>query len=181
MLKLNSMKTRTKLMYSILGLSLLATSIPNTTFATDFTETTSIATDMISLPSIVSENSVNGTYTIIEDFEQHEDSNGVAPIVVDELVYLKLPAGEYYDIDFKVDKFFGTDHNSFTTRIMDVTGTYKYMVIGSDGYKYTSPERSTDDTFTTTNASSGVEYRVMILNTNAIPLTCTAHTFSFIK
>ncbi|MDD2477033.1 MAG: M56 family metallopeptidase [Dysgonamonadaceae bacterium] len=122
------------------------------------------------------QNSVGGTYTVKSAY----DPNEVEPYKVDLSKEFDLAVGKSYQTTFTMDGW-GDSHDAFKSKITNVSGTYKYIINGDNGYSYTSDECTSAETFTTTNAKSGVKYTVTIVNTGATKLTGKLNITSYIN
>jgi hypothetical protein len=90
---------------------------------------------------------------------------------VENTATLSLAVGKSCSDSFKMNNWINEDHDAFKVKVSGVTsGKYKVIIKGSDGYSYESSEYSSDQTFTTTKAKTGVTYTVTIVNTSASTL-----------
>lgn len=87
----------------------------------------------------------------------------ISPQAVSVSASFSCSVGESWQKTFDTKKFFAEDHNAFKTVITEVSGKYKVIITGSDGYAYESKEyNGVGVTLTTTNAASSVDYTVTI-------------------
>lgn len=178
---------------SIFGISLAALIITffslNSSFASTTdpeitTETESNETEQVSSLQNKPEeyNPKNSKEATIESVEDIEDELMIEPLKVSTSKTLNLGVGKSWSKSFTMNNPGGSDHNTFNTKVSNVTsGKYKVIITGSNGYKYESPERSGTRTYTTSNAKSGVTYKVTIVNTSASNLKAKADITSYIK
>lgn len=128
------------------------------------------------------EHNPDGSEEITAEVEGDEDDPMISPQSVSTTKTLNLAVGKSWSKSFKMNTLTGSNHNAFNTKISNVTsGKYKVIITGSNGYKYESTERTTDTTFTTTNAKKDVTYTVTIINTSANNLKAKADITSYIK
>lgn len=78
-----------------------------------------------------------------------------------------VSTGKSWSTDFDMTKWFADDHNAFKVIVSDVSGTYKLIIEGDNGFSYTSDELTSGCTCTATNVPSGVKYTVYIVNTGS--------------
>lgn len=91
-----------------------------------------------------------------------------------------VSTGSSWSKSFTTNKILAEDHNAFKVVISDFSGgSYKYIIKGSNGYEYTSSEKTTGATFTTTNANSGVTYTIYIVNTSAKTISGSVKVSSY--
>lgn len=84
-----------------------------------------------------------------------------------------LAAGDYFSIDFKMNKWTSDDHNAFNVKVSDFDcGSAKVKIEGSNGYSWESDFVNKDTTFVTSNAKPDVTYTVTIQA--SIPEACRA-------
>lgn len=120
--------------------------------------------------------------TITESAPVVVEKNEIAPLGVDNTATLSLAVGKSWSDSFKMNNWINEDHDAFKVKVSGVTsGKYKVIIKGSDGYSYESSEYSSDQTFTTTKAKTGVTYTVTIVNTSASTLKGKVNITSYIN
>lgn len=94
---------------------------------------------------------------------------------------ISLAAGDTWKERFDTDRIIISDHDAFRVKLTDVSGSFKLMILGGNGYFYESAVYTdVDVTFTTTNAKADVQYTVSIINvSNDTKFTATVEIESF--
>lgn len=94
---------------------------------------------------------------------------------------ISLSGGDTWKKRFDTDRFLVSDHDAFRVKLTNVSGSFKVMILGGNGYYYESPTYTdTNVTFTTINAKADVQYTVSIINaSNDTKLTATVEIESF--
>ena len=94
---------------------------------------------------------------------------------------MSLSGGDTWKKRFDTDRFLVSDHDAFRVKLANVSGSFKVMILGGNGYYYESPTYTDISvTFTTINAKADVQYTVSIINANNdTKLTATVEIESF--
>lgn len=94
---------------------------------------------------------------------------------------ISLSGGDTWKKRFDTDRFLVSDHDAFRVKLTNVSGSFKVMILGGNGYYYESPTYTDISvTFTTINAKADVQYTVSIINANNdTKLTATVEIESF--
>lgn len=94
---------------------------------------------------------------------------------------ISLSAGDTWKERFDTDRFLVSDHDAFRVKLTNVSGSFKVMILGGNGYFYeSSTYTDTNVTFTTINAKADVQYTVSVINTSSdTKLTATVEIESF--
>lgn len=101
------------------------------------------------------------TTTVVQDA-------GAMPRKVDLSKSINIDGGDSWKTSFDVGKWWpADDHNAFKIHISNVTGEYKVLINGSDGYFYESSTYTGGVTVTTINAHNEVTYSVAVVNTKS--------------
>ena len=111
-----------------------------------------------------------------------EGSSLVAPAKSVSLTKtLNVAVGKSWSTSFNMNAS-GSPHNAFNVVTSNISGKYKYIITGNQGYSYESGEYTNQGTtFTTSNAWSNETYTVYIVNTGSTALTGTVQVSSYYK
>ncbi|AWE07627.1 hypothetical protein DCE79_09635 [Lysinibacillus sp. 2017] len=80
-----------------------------------------------------------------------------------------------------MNNWINSDHNAFNVKVSNVSGKYKYIINGSNGYQYESSEMTSGNTWTTNHANLDVTYTITIVNTGPNSLSAKVNITSFIN
>jgi hypothetical protein len=103
------------------------------------------------------------TETIILD-----DAIQITPLKVDSSDSINLSGGDTWKKKFDMNRWWPANpHDAFEIKVTDVTGSYKVLILGADGYYYSSNTYTdTGVTLTITNAKPDINYTVSVVNTS---------------
>lgn len=94
---------------------------------------------------------------------------------------ISLSVGDTWKKRFDTDRLLFEDHNAFKVELANVSGSFKVIIMGGNGFYFeSSTYTDTNVTFVTANASADVQYTVSVINTsNDTNLSATVEIESF--
>lgn len=94
---------------------------------------------------------------------------------------ISLSAGDTWKQSFNTDRFLLADHDAFRVKVTNVSGSFKVMILGGDGFFYESYSYTNSNaTITVKKVDADTQYTVSVINiSNNTTLTATVEIESF--
>jgi len=169
-----------KRLFGFLMACLMLTTVFGYATAAELSPTTSAEEEPVAV--VLSSSLANDISTGVSRPVTVEDPTAVIPVrSVSQTKQLNLAVGKSWSLSFNMNAS-GSPHNAFNVVTSNMSGKYKYIITGSQGYSYESGEYNNQGTtFTTSNAWSNETYTVYIVNTGTTTLTGTVQVSSYYK